>query len=206
MSVKETGDVITSKFFGQSSFARYSVVSERSIVNVRELLHDQDGLKLFAPLGCGFQTGMGAIYNASNAGSKDTVMILGLGTVGMGALMTAKIRNCENVVVVDRIESRLQHAKTLGNFHTINTSASDYTTLEDAALGLVPDGLSVVIDTTCVPTLIEDSLRCTRKRGKLVLIGVPPLGYAVNIDVVEHINAGRSIIGCIEGDCIPSEV
>lgn len=89
MSVKKTGDMITSRFFGQSSFARYSVVSERSIVNVRELLHNQDELKLFAPLGCGFQTGMGAIYNTSNAGPKDTVMILGLGAVGMGALMVS---------------------------------------------------------------------------------------------------------------------
>ncbi|KAJ5320302.1 hypothetical protein N7508_000585 [Penicillium antarcticum] len=189
MSIQDTGDMIASRFFGQSSLARYSVVSERSIVNVKGILRDQEELKLFAPLGCGFQTGMGAICNTSNAGPKDTVMILGLGAVGMGALMTAKIYNCAAIIVVDRIESRLQLAKTLGASHTINTSASDYNTLKESASDLVPSGVSVVIDTTGVPSLIEDSLRCTRKLGKLVLIGVPPMGYGLNIDVAEHINS-----------------
>ncbi|KAJ5747748.1 Alcohol dehydrogenase superfamily zinc-type [Penicillium nucicola] len=189
MSISGTGDVITSRFFGQSSLAQYSVVSERSIVNVKGLLHDQDELKLFAPLGCGFQTGMGAIWNTSNAGPEDAVMILGLGAVGMGALMTAKIRNCETIIVVDRIEARLQLAKSLGASHTINTGASDYTTLREITMSLVSGGVSVVIDTTGAPSLIEDSLQCTRKLGKLILIGVPPRGYKLNIDVVEHINA-----------------
>ena len=76
-----------SKYFGQSSFARHSLVSEISVVNVKDMIKSEDELKLFAPLGCGFQTGMGAILDSSNAGPDDVVMILGLGAVGMGALM-----------------------------------------------------------------------------------------------------------------------
>jgi Zn-dependent alcohol dehydrogenase len=87
MSIHGTGEDVFSKFFGQSSFARHSIVSEASVVNVKDLLHNHDELKLFAPLGCGFQTGMGAILNYSDAGPEGTVMILGLGAVGMGALM-----------------------------------------------------------------------------------------------------------------------
>jgi Zn-dependent alcohol dehydrogenase len=56
-------------------------------VKVKELLHHDDELKLFSPLGCGFQTGMGAIQNIASAGLDDIVMIQGLGAVGMGALM-----------------------------------------------------------------------------------------------------------------------
>lgn len=74
-------------FFGQSSFSRYSVVSETSLVNVEGLLENDDELKLFAPLGCGFQTGMGAVQYIVDAGPTDVVMVLGLGAVGMGALM-----------------------------------------------------------------------------------------------------------------------
>ncbi|KAL3478340.1 chaperonin 10-like protein [Aspergillus californicus] len=207
MSLKKTGGIPHSRFFGQSSFAQYSIIDEASIVNVKDLLRDPDELRLFAPLGCGFQTGMGAICNTGNAGPKDTVMIMGLGAVGMGALMTATIRKCETIIVVDRIESRLEHAKTLGASHGINTSdlRSESKTLKDAVLDLISDGVSVVIDTTGVPALIEEGLQSTRKQGKLVLIGVPPLGYGLNIDVTAHINSGRSIVGCIEGDCIPSE-
>jgi Zn-dependent alcohol dehydrogenase len=87
MSINGSGEDVWSRFFGQSSFARHSVVSEASVVNVKNLLRDENELKLFAPLGCGFQTGMGAILNYSNAGPDNAVMILGLGAVGMGALM-----------------------------------------------------------------------------------------------------------------------
>lgn len=87
MSVRESGEGLWARFFGQSSFAHYSVVSEASIVNAKELLHDDNELELFAPLGCGFQTGMGAVQNIAMAGTAETVMIIGLGAVGMGALM-----------------------------------------------------------------------------------------------------------------------
>jgi Zn-dependent alcohol dehydrogenase len=89
MTLSRTGEAIHSRFFVQSSFSRYSVVSEKSIVNIRGLLQDETELKLFAPLGCGFQTGMGAVCNTSNAGPSDSVMIIGLGAVGMGALMVS---------------------------------------------------------------------------------------------------------------------
>jgi hypothetical protein len=79
MSDKETGDVITSRFFGQSSFAQYSVASERSIVHVRELLHDKDELKLFAPLGCGFQTGIGCNLQRFKCGTQRYCDDTGLG-------------------------------------------------------------------------------------------------------------------------------
>lgn len=56
-------------------------------MNAKELLHNEEELKTFAPLGCGFQTGMGAIENTTQAGPEDVVLIAGLGAVGMGALM-----------------------------------------------------------------------------------------------------------------------
>lgn len=87
MSARKSGEGLWTRFFGQSSFAHYSIVSEASIVNAKELLHHDHELELFAPLGCGFQTGMGAVQNIAMAGIAETVMIIGLGAVGMGALM-----------------------------------------------------------------------------------------------------------------------
>jgi Zn-dependent alcohol dehydrogenase len=82
-----TGEDVWANFFGQSSFSHYSIVRETSVVNVESLLHDEKELQLFAPLGCGFQTGMGAIQNITHAQATDVVMVLGMGAVGMGALM-----------------------------------------------------------------------------------------------------------------------
>lgn len=87
VSARDRAELLGSSFFGQSSFAEYTIVKYSSIVKVKELLHHDEELKLFSPLGCGFQTGMGAIQNITSAGPDDIVMIQGLGAVGMGALM-----------------------------------------------------------------------------------------------------------------------
>ncbi|KAJ5356147.1 Alcohol dehydrogenase superfamily zinc-type [Penicillium concentricum] len=203
MSVRDSGEELWARFFGQSSFAQYSVVSEASVINAKGLLEHDDELQLFSPLGCGFQTGMGVIQNTTNAGPGDTVLILGLGAVGMAALMTAKIRNCKTIIAVDRVKERLELAETLGATHTLDTSGPDFTTLDGAVKKLLPGGVSIVIETTGVPTLIEQGLQSTHARGRIVLIGVPPLGYRMSFDVTEQINMGRSIMGCIEGDSVP---
>jgi Zn-dependent alcohol dehydrogenase len=87
VSARDSAELLGSSFFGQSSFAQYTIVKCSSIVKAKDLLHHADELKLFAPLGCGFQTGMGAIQNITSTGPDDIVMIQGLGAVGMGALM-----------------------------------------------------------------------------------------------------------------------
>lgn len=91
VTITSSGESVFARFFGQSSFSRYSVVAERSIVNVKDLIQDESELLLFAPLGCGFQTGMGAVQHVANAASEDTVVILGMGGVGMASLLVGKI-------------------------------------------------------------------------------------------------------------------
>lgn len=74
-------------FFGQSSLASYTIVKEVSAVNVSALTKSEEELRLFAPLGCGFQTGMGTVDKLAAAGEKDAVVIIGLGGVGLSAIM-----------------------------------------------------------------------------------------------------------------------
>lgn len=81
----ETG--ITGKFFGHSSFAKLSVVKETTVLPVKDLIKDKEELKLFAPLGCGIQTGVGAILNLVKPGPEDRVLVCGLGGVGLSAVM-----------------------------------------------------------------------------------------------------------------------
>jgi Zn-dependent alcohol dehydrogenase len=74
-------------FFGQSSFSSYAIVKESSVVNVTDLIKDEEELKLFAPMGCGFQTGAGTVENLCAAGEDDLVVIMGVGGVGLSAVM-----------------------------------------------------------------------------------------------------------------------
>lgn len=101
MHISTNNNPIWSQFFGQSSFAQYSTVHKSTIVNAKTLIRDPSELKLFAPLGCGFQTGMGAIRNIAQAGPDDVVMVSGLGAVGMGALMVSRCPSGNKHVVDD---------------------------------------------------------------------------------------------------------
>jgi Zn-dependent alcohol dehydrogenase len=81
------GAKVSGRFFGQSSFSSITVASESSVVNLSGLVKDKEELKLFAPLGCGLQTGSGTVANLAGAGPSDSVAILGLGGVGLSAIM-----------------------------------------------------------------------------------------------------------------------
>ena len=74
-------------FFGQSSWASLAIVKASSAVRVTELIKSEEELRLFAPLGCGFQTGVGTVDRLAAAGVLDTVVIMGLGGVGLSAIM-----------------------------------------------------------------------------------------------------------------------
>lgn len=78
-------------FFGQSSFSSIALVKGTSVVNVEQLVKDEEELKLFAPMGCGYQTGAAAVTELANIGKKDVVVVFGLGGVGMAAVMVRKL-------------------------------------------------------------------------------------------------------------------
>ena len=92
---------------------------------------------------------------------------------------------------MDRFQDRLELSKTLGATHTINTTSPDFTTLSEAARSYIPTAVSIVIETTGVPFLMEQGLETTHARGKLVCIGVPPFEYQMGVDMVKHINVGN---------------
>lgn len=110
-----------STFFGQSSFATYAVANERNVVKV-----DKDvDLSLLGPLGCGIQTGSGAVLNTLKPEGGSSIAIFGSGAVGLSALMAAKAIGCTTIIAVDIHDHRLELAKELGATHTINAKNDD---------------------------------------------------------------------------------
>ncbi|KAL2808222.1 chaperonin 10-like protein [Aspergillus granulosus] len=201
---KATGEDTWARFFGQSSFGEYSLVAETSVVKVNGLLQSEDELSLFAPLGCGFQTGMGAVKNVARAGPDDVVLVMGTGAVGMAALMTAKVQGCKTIIALDRFPSRLRLAEDLGATHTINTAVPAFE-FQQAVRDISSAGASIIIDTTGVGPLIEQAFHSLAPVGKLVHIASPPPDFKFSLDVTALFTTGKTITGCIEGNCLPSE-
>lgn len=191
-------------FFGQSSFASMTIVHERSVVNAKGIVKDDDELKLFAPLGCGIQTGSGTIYNVAAATPDDAVVVIGLGGVGLSGIMAAKIRGCKTIIGIDKVDSRLELAKELGATHGINTAGMGLDELVKAVRDLT-DGLgaSVTMDTTGVVALITKAVEFTRLKGKVIQVGTAPIDAKLEIPIFEFMVMGKQYIGAVEGDSFP---
>lgn len=87
-AITQDGEAVVGDFFGQSSFATHALASERNVVKV-----DRDvPLELVGPLGCGIQTGAGAVLNSMNCAAGESILVLGTGPVGLAAVMAARIR------------------------------------------------------------------------------------------------------------------
>ncbi|KAJ0423303.1 chaperonin 10-like protein [Aspergillus carlsbadensis] len=198
---------IYGKFFGQSSFASVSIVQEDSIVNVSGLVSSREDLALLSPLGCGIQTGSGAIINAASASSKDRVVVIGLGGVGLSAVMGAKIAGCAQIIGIDRHESRLELAKELGATHVVRVDpGADLSAVTDAVKAVTGGlGANITLDTTGVPALIAEGVKMTAFKGKVLQVGSAPETATLAIPIHEFMFSGKQFIGVVEGDVVPTE-
>jgi Zn-dependent alcohol dehydrogenase len=182
-----------------------TIANETSVVNAKTLIKSDEELKLFAPLGCGIQTGSGTIINVANATPEDTVAILGLGGVGLSGIMAAKVRGCKTIIGIDKVESRLTLAKELGATHTINTSSmTDFNDLVTQVRTITDGyGSSITMDTTGYLPLIRTALEFTRIRGQYIQIGTAPMDAKLEIEVFKFMVSGKRFIGAVEGDVVP---
>ncbi|KAL9096959.1 MAG: hypothetical protein Q9165_000923 [Trypethelium subeluteriae] len=197
---------ISGQFFGQSSFANSTIVSQKSVVNAKNLFKDRQELELFAPLGCGIQTGAGTIINVAQAGPKDAVVVLGLGGVGLSALLAAKLLDCQKIIGVDKVGSRLNLAKELGATHVINTLELDGSSLVDKVRE-VTDGLgaTVTMDTTGVKALTMQGIDFTRNHGKIIQVGSNGLEDQADFPMFLFMVSGKQFLGAVEGGATPSK-
>lgn len=188
------GHLIHGSFFGQSSFASHALVRERAVVR----LPTGFPLALAAPLGCGVQTGAGAVWRSVGVRPGDTVVVNGVGSVGLSAVMAAAVSGAGPIVATDVTPARLALARELGATHTIDGSTADGWEL---VRHLSPDGADAVIDTTAIPSVIERSLESLRLGGTLAMIASGRGDDSVRLSAF----VGRRVVGVMEGNSVPSQ-
>jgi aryl-alcohol dehydrogenase len=201
-SEKNSGKRITSHFFGQSSFARHTLVSQEALIKVDKNIPFRE----LAPLGCGLQTGAGAMLNVIQPTHDMTVAVVGVGVVGLAAIMACKLlpRKPTRVIAVDIVPARLEMARKYGATHGINSKVNPdlFQSLMDISKG---EGIDGSIDTTGRPQIIKHLANATARKGKIVSVGVGALDAEASFNIFNSVNAGASYIGCCEGNCYPPE-
>lgn len=189
------GSPVAASFFYQSSFASHAIAHQRNVVKVPSELP----LELLAPLGCGVQTGAGAVLNCLEPVPGDSIAVFGIGAVGLSALMAAKVAGCETIIAVDVHPDRLTLARELGATHLVNGSESNAV---EAIHAISPEGVNHSIEATGIPAVMTQAVESLSGTGTAVLLGVAPHGAQVSFNT-ETLLGGRTIRSSIEGDSIP---
>ena len=147
----QDGTGVRSQYFGHSSFARTSVVKERCVVKCEY----PDQIASYAAMGCGFQTGAGTVLNVLKPRKEDSVVIFGVGGVGLAALMAAKYLGVQQIVAVDLVEEKLELARQLGATDTINPKEAKDVVAKVKETCKKTSGATYSIDATGVLKVIE---------------------------------------------------
>ena len=191
------GQQISSHFFGQSSFAAFANVPVNSLVKVPA----SAPLEILAPLGCGIQTGAGAVLNTLNPSAGSSIAIFGAGAVGLSGLLGAVIAGCTTIIAVDVHHSRLEFAKSLGATHTVNAAKED---VVEKIKEITGGGVNYALETTGVPAVFTQLTYALGVRGHGAIVGAAALGTNANFDIGSLLPMGITITMVVEGDSVPS--
>lgn len=188
--------VLHDRFFGQSSFASFAVVDQRNAIKVR-----QDApLEHLGPLGCGIQTGAGAVLNALKVGAGSAFAAFGGGTVGLSGVMAALVAGATTIIAIDVVEERLALARELGATHVINSKKEDPVRTIRHITG---DGVDFSLESTGRPEIVRAAVEALRPRGTCGIVGASKTGTTFELDMNDVMQNCKVLRGIVEGDSVP---
>ncbi len=192
---------ISSAYFGQSSFARRSIVRGICAVKV-----DKDlPLDILCTLGCGIQTGAGTVLNILKPGIGASVCVFGVGSVGLAGIMAAvNFTPATRIIAVDIVDERLEMAKSLGATHTINSKGKDIVEMIKAVTN--GEGIDCGMDATGLIPVIESMIASAARNATVATVGGAPKGKFVQIEAASWLGRNVSYVGSCQGSSLPRMV
>ena len=187
-----------SSFFGQGSFADHVIVDARNAVKVA--VDSDDDLANLCSLGCGIQTGAGAVLRCLSPKKGSAIAVFGCGGVGLGAVMAAAIAGCSTIIGVDVVDSRLELAKEVGATHCINSLDTDVVA---AIKSIAGGGAHYSVEASGIAGVTLQALACLRRKGAAVLVSVTgPEEISLPLEAL-LMNPSVTLTGLCEGGSNP---
>lgn len=174
---------------GVSAFATHVVVDERSVVTV-----DSVPPEVACLFGCAVLTGAGAVFNAGLLEGPGTVAIVGLGGVGMAALLAAQSVDGVEVIAVDPVEAKRELAQAWGATASLSPD-------EAIAAGIQAD---IAVEAVGAASAFATAIAMTAPGGRTVAVGLPRADATVSFSPLDLVAGARTIVGSYMGSAVPS--
>ena len=159
-----------------TTFNNYAIVSENRVTPIPS---DFD-MKLAPLFGCSVTTAMGVVNNDAHLKIGQSVVIFGVGGVGLNLVQAASMVSANPIIAIDLYDSKLQTAKKFGATHCFNSKTLE-SWKEEISKIVGEKGADVVIETTGNSRVIETAYEMTHPDGKTILVGVPRKGNNISI-------------------------
>ncbi len=180
---------------GLSAFAEYALVSEKSLVRIPADL-DFVEASLF---GCVVMCGAGTALYSGAVQPGESVAVLGLGGVGLAAVMGAKLAGATRIIAADDHAAKKELSLALG--------ATDFLAGDGAGRAireLLPQGVDAALDATGTVAGFQQALEATRRGGRTVSVSLPEAGAQFTFSLSRLVAEARTVTGSYIGSCIPS--
>lgn len=184
------------QLFGLGSFAEYCVVHERQVVKVDKNAPSE----VVCLLGCGVTTGIGAAVNTAQVKPGDSVVVYGVGGVGLSAVMGARLAGAGNIIAVARSQNKLDMAMELGADHVINPKEVENVPQKVKEL-TNGNGADAAIEAAGSAPVMEQAFASIHNGGICVVAGLAPLGQMLSLAPYEFL-LGKRLKGTVQGDIV----
>jgi Zn-dependent alcohol dehydrogenase len=183
-----------------AAFAEYCIVDQSQVVRVPENMP----LDRAALLACGVITGLGAVVNTAQVEPGSSVVIIGAGGVGLNAVQGAALAGAYPIIAMDLLDHKLRAARAFGATHVIN--ADEQKKAVDAVKELTSGrGADYVFVTVGSAGAVTQALSLARKRGSVVIVGMPAPGATASFQVNPFVRGEQRIMSSFMGSTRVSE-
>ena len=181
---------------GVAGFAEYAVMSKDALIKIDKSIPFEHA----ALFGCGVVTGVGALLNTAGVKPGEHVAVVGLGGVGLSALLAAVAAGAGRIIALDLNPQKLQLARELGADFAINAADSDCVSqVREATLG----GSHVAVETAGSAKALETAYQITRRGGTTVTAGMPGPEAKITLSHLSLSAEERCLKGSYMGSCVP---
>jgi alcohol dehydrogenase len=181
---------------GVSGFSEYTVVSQRSLVKIDPELP----LSEAALFGCAVMTGVGSVVNTAGMKMGTTAAVVGLGGVGLNALLGAIAAGAQRIVAIDLNDDKLALARQLGATDTVNPSDGDAI---EHVRDLTSGGVDYGFETAGAVAALETAYGVTKRGGTTVTCGISPPDGTMALNHIHLVGEERTLKGSYMGSCVP---
>lgn len=182
---------------GVSAFAEYVVVSRRSLVKI----NDNIPFEIAALFGCAVLTGVGAVVNTARLSAGQTILVTGLGGVGLAAVLGALSAGAATVIAADINPQKRNMALQFGAHHAIDPAES---TSMQQVKDLTGGGVDIAVEFAGVINALEFAYSVTKRGGTTVTAGLPHPSKTFSLSPTVLVGEERTLKGSYLGSCIPA--